>query len=66
MITETYTGVYMEEIGIEKVADAFLLLVNIRSLRCHDDQLKAFIEVFSAILLETALYETWFTDKDPT
>ena len=66
MITETYNGVYMEGIELEKVEDAFLFFVNIRSSQFHIEQLKHFIEVFSAIPLVTALYKTWLTDKEPT
>ena len=56
----------MKENELVKVKDAFLLFLNIRSLRCHHDQLSAFIEGFSTKPLVTALCETWLTDNDPT
>ena len=66
MMLKTYDGVYMEENEIVKLKNAFLLFLNIRSLRCHHDQLKAFIEGFSSKPLIIALYVTWLTDNDPT
>ena len=56
----------MEKNELLKVKDAFLLFLNIRSLRCHHDQLNAFIEGFSTKPLVIALCETWLTDNDPT
>ena len=56
----------MEENELVKVKDAFLVFLNIRSLRCHHDQLNAFFEGFSTKPLVIALCETWLTDNDPT
>ena len=66
MLMKTYNGVYMEENELVKVKDAFLLFLNIRSLRCHHDQLNALIEGFSTKPLWIALCETCETDNDPT
>ena len=54
---KTYNGVYMEENELEKVKDASLFFLNIRSLRCHHDQLNAFIEGFSTKPLVIALWD---------
>ena len=53
----------MEENELVKLKDAFLLFLNIRSLRRHHDQLNALIEGFSTKPLVIALSETWLTDK---
>ena len=66
MMMKTYNGVYMEENELVKVKDALLFFLNIRLLRCHYDQLNAFIEGFSTKPLVIALCETWLTDNKPT
>ena len=66
MTMNAYNEVSMEEDELEKVKDASLPFLNIRSLRCHYDQLNEFTEGFSNKPLVIALFETWLTDSDPT
>ena len=55
----------MEENELEKAKDFFLLFLNIRSLRCHHDQLNAFIDGSYTKPLVIELCGTWLTDSDP-
>lgn len=43
----------------------FLFFLNIRSLRCHHDQLEVFIKTLNPKPKIIALCETWLTDNDP-
>ena len=44
---------------------SFLFFLNIRSLRCHYDELKILIDDFEVKPPIIALCETWLTDSDP-
>ena len=44
---------------------SFLFFLNIRSLRCHYDELKIIIDDFEVKPPIIALCETWLTDNDP-
>ena len=57
-------GQVSNERFVDNLTTAFVLFLNIQSIRSHHDQLAAFVESFENQTVALCLCETWLSDTD--